>query len=177
MHRSVMLAAWVTACFLGVHPSAAADDALLLVDVPGDSAGYVHDPQGPLIDVSGLAPGHSGSSDFAVRNASPYTATLVLTAFDVVEAENGCLPQEARAPGERCDRDGGELGELLRVTITRLSGAPTVLWSGGLYDLVDGAQLTDALAGGATWRLRATVALLWGARREPASDLGRRTLR
>ena len=170
MRRMVVLAALVVAGLTLSVPSAAADDGSLLVDVPGDSVGFTHDPGAPLVKAERLAPGVSRSGTFAVRNTFSGAASLGLRVFDLTDAENGCLAPETRVPGEECDADGGELADWLDVTVARDDATAETLWSGDFGDLAAGVELTDALPAGATWPLRITVALPLAATNDTMSD-------
>ena len=147
MRRMVVLAALVVAGLTLSVPSAAADDGSLLVDVPGDSVGFTHDPGAPLVKAERLAPGVSRSGTFAVRNTFSGAASLGLRVFDLTDAENGCLAPETRVPGEECDADGGELADWLDVTVARDDATAETLWSGDFGDLAAGVEPARGPAG------------------------------
>jgi hypothetical protein len=174
MARVLAISLPVLACVLVLGGPASADNGSLLVDVPGDGAGFTHDPGVPFLDVSRLYPGSSGSGYLDVRNASAYDTKLDLAVLDLDSQENGCLRPETREPGEHCDADGGELEDWLQVTVTREdlpTGTPDqVLWRGDLGSLATGADLGGSFPAGATWRLRMTVDLPQAATNETMSD-------
>jgi hypothetical protein len=179
VRRLLALAVCVVAAlfFTGMAP-ATAEDGSLLVDLPGDSTGFVDDPGAPLIDVERLAPGYVRSSTFEIRNASPYAARLDLSFFDVADEENGCMRQEIDEQGEECAADGGELSAALRASVTTEStaGAET-LWEGEFADLRDGVTLAESMPADTTWSLRATLSLPWEATNDTMTDTVRFGLR
>jgi hypothetical protein len=174
------LAAWVIAAllFTGTAPATAKGGPFLLVDLPGDSKGFTHEPRAPLLDVEALAPGRSTSAIVDVRNASGTPVRLDLKTLRPVDDENGCLRPETREPGEGCAADGGELSRWLRASVVRIrpSGAAT-LWSGAFTDLAAGVKLVSAMPARSTWRLRMTLSLPWRATNEVMSDTVRFGLR
>lgn len=141
-----------------------------LVGVAGATAAPAHAADGGLrveggpMTFDGLAPGWSRSGTVQVHNDSPYDARIDVLVTDLTSSENSCERPEQRAPGEECDADGGELGDWLRATVTRDSGAdPSMdaepLWSGDLEDLVDGVTLSDSLPPGQSLPLRFRIEL------------------
>jgi hypothetical protein len=173
VRRFVVVVALTLVALGSAMSRADADAGFLLVDVAGDSRGFTHDPQAPLLVVDHLAPGYDASSVVSVRNTSSSPARLQLSLTDVLDLENGCSEQESRDGLDDCADSRGELSGWLTVTVDREgdAGAGTRLWSGGFRDVVSGADLTDALPAGSTWDLRVTVALPREATNETMTDV------
>jgi hypothetical protein len=180
VRQLLTLATWVIATLLltGTAPATATGGPSLLVDLPGDSRGFTHEPRGPLLDVEALAPGRSTSAIVDVRNASGTPVRLDLETLRPVDDENGCERPETREPGEGCAADGGELSRWLRASVVHIrpSGEAT-LWSGAFADLAAGVRLVSAMPAQSTWRLRMTLSLPWAATNEVMSDTVRFGLR
>lgn len=137
----------VTASILGlvaVPVSAAASQQLLRT------------PESAPLAFGQLAPGHSRSSAITVSNPTDGPAEIALAVTVSEEDENGCARQEARVATERCDADGGELGDWLDVTVSRDG---TELWTGPVRDLAEPQQMPGSLAAGGTWDLDLTMAM------------------
>lgn len=154
-------------------PAALAGDAggQVLIDVPGDGHGFVHDSSTPLLDFDRLAPGMTTSADLAVMNASANAADLTLTATNVVNDDNGCLPPEIRAGDTTCGPGGGELGHWMQFTVSSVdSGAVHPLWTGNIDDLEGGAVLERGITPGAVQTLRLDATLPYAAGNDTMSD-------
>jgi hypothetical protein len=152
-------------------PAFADDGGSLLLDVPGDSQGFVHDTSTPMLNFLKLAPGYSTIGDVQVKNDSTHTAQLALQATDVAEDENGCNGPETRSGDTSCDTAGGELGAWLRVTVSReTDGSQQTLWSGGLSDLASGVVLADEMPAGAVWPIQMKVELPYAAGNDTQTD-------
>jgi hypothetical protein len=150
--------------------AAAADDGRLLVDVPGDGEGFVHDTSTPLLHFLKLAPGSSTSGEVTVKNDSPHVVELALQAVDVREAENGCNRPEARED-TTCDDPDGELGDWLVVTVSGRQGTtPQLLWSGDLDELSEAEVLVERMPAGAEWALELNVELPFAAGNDTQTD-------
>ena len=102
---------------VGIAPAASAEGGQLLIDVPGDGKGFVHDTDSPLLRITELAPGYTTSGTLALRNDSSGRADLTLRALDVDESENGCVRPEQNDGDVTCTDDGGELADWLEVEV------------------------------------------------------------
>ncbi|QWZ08982.1 hypothetical protein KRR39_03885 [Nocardioides panacis] len=153
----------------GTAPAASADDGLLLIDVPGDGTGFVHDTDSPLLRFGELAPGYSTSGTLELRNDSTRRAGLRLRSFDVEESENGCVRPERNDGDVTCTGEGGELADWLEVEVGQVTPeGGRSLWQGSLTEL-DGPGAGVALASlgaGEVLPLRVTVTM----RRDAGND-------
>lgn len=154
-------------------PPARADSGAgqVLIEVPGDGHGFVHDSTTPLLDFDRLAPGMTTSADLVVENASAATADLSLRATDVADDDNGCLPPEVRAGDTTCGPGGGDLGRWMQFTVSSVdSGVAHRLWSGTIADLETGAVLEHGVTAGTAQSLRLDATLPHAAGNDTMSD-------
>lgn len=148
------------ACLLAPAGSAAAADGGLLLDVPGDGAGFVDESTTPLLNFDNLMPGDSKSAEVGVKNDHSKLVALSLEAVEVRNFENGCPEPERNEGGDTtCDGVDGELPPWLNLTLTRTdTGDDVVLWSGDLSDLTAGkVLLAGDMPSGAVWTVRVSV--------------------
>jgi hypothetical protein len=149
--------------------AALADDGDLLLDVPGDSEGFVRDSSTPVIQEFKLAPGYATSGQLRLRNTASDPATLGLQITDLVDDENGCNRPEAREDAT-CNGPG-ELSAWLRATVTRQTeNGDTTLWAGRFAELSDGVVFSAVLPAGAIWSLEFKLSLPREAGNEVQSD-------
>jgi hypothetical protein len=156
---------------VGLAGPARADDGALRIDVPGDGLGFVHSSTVPILHDLRLAPGYSTSGTFEVLDDSAYDVSLELRTTDVVQAEGDCLRQEVAAGDTSCTGSGGELGDWLEVTVSKVTDAgDRQLWTGPFAALADGVDLEPGVAAGEVATLRIAVTLPRAATNDTMSD-------
>jgi hypothetical protein len=156
---------------VGLAAPAQADDGALRIDVPGDGLGFVRSSTVPILHDLRLAPGYSTSGTFEVLDDSAYDVALELRTTGVVQAEGDCLRQEVAAGDTSCTGSGGELGDWLEVTVSKVTDSgDQELWNGPFGALADGIALEPSLAAGEVATLRIAVTLPRAATNDTMSD-------
>lgn len=145
----------------GVPGTAYAASDRLLVDVPGDTLGFVTGSTAPLLDFAGLEPGDHETGTLSLWNDSADDVELGLAVVDLVDGERGCVePESNEGQDTSCGPEQGELSRWLRLTVTRTDqGSDKQLWSGDFDTLQDPVMLAGAMPADARWDLRIDVAL------------------
>jgi hypothetical protein len=143
----------------------------VLIDVPGDGHGWVHDSSHPLFHYDKFAPGASTSTTLALKNDSHSAAKLSVKAIQVHDDDNGCLRQETLAGDTTCGPGGGELGHVMRFSVYCLGGnGSPPLWSGTILDLEKGVTAPADLPAGASIKVRVTAELPHDAGNDTMTD-------
>jgi len=148
-----------------------AGGAQVLIDVPGDGHGWVHDSSHPLFHYDKFAPGTSASTTLGLKNDSHSSAQLSVKAIHVHDDDNGCLRQESLAGDTTCGRGGGELGHVMRFSVFCLRGNTSQpLWTGTILDLEKGVSAPTHLAAGSAVQVRVTAELPHDAGNDTMTD-------
>jgi hypothetical protein len=138
----------------------------LLLDVPGDGAGFADGPFGPILDTTLLAPGSSVSADVDALNSDGPPGRLSLRALDIADLESACSPAESSVD-TTCGSGPGELRDVLRFDILADSdgdGAADdfepVVVDATIDELAGGLPLVDRdMEPGDIWTFRLTARL------------------
>jgi hypothetical protein len=79
--------------------------------------------QVPLWNLADIAPGDSGSSSFTVTNHMTTTARFSLRVVDLRSDDNGCIEPESEWGDTTCGTGGGELDDVLVLTVAPVGEA------------------------------------------------------
>lgn len=126
-------------------------------------SGWTQGSTTPLFSIGKIVPGWSDTEGFEIRNDTTSSGVLYLAANNIVEAENGCTPDESLVD-TTCGANEGELGQYLQF---RLFLDPendgtfeaTPAWTGTLGDIATPIVLSSNMPAGGTWGIRVEAAL------------------
>lgn len=144
---------------VGAAPAGASGD--------GWTAGWTSE-----LTATGLAPGAVATGTVRLANARSEAVEVRVGLRDLLDDDNGCLPQERLSPREDCGVSGelgtGELGDQLRLELEPTDGEP--VYVGPLSDLEGGLSAPVVVPAGGTATLAVVLSLPGTSTNETMTD-------